>query len=350
MSSDSAIQQLPESPADAAARWFALRRHKPDCVEEQQFADWLKAEPAHRQAYDEVTKSWEIAAVAAADASVVQMRTGALMFRPEREQRDYSRLWGALATALLVLIAFTGAWQMYPGLLGSAGDVAANRDRIVFRTSVGQRAKATLEDGSTVVLNTNSVLEVSYTRTRRDLRLVSGQALFEVAKDAARPFVVAARDRQIVAVGTEFEVLLDGNDVRVALLEGKVRVQPLTSGSETRDGKGRKDEAATVLHPGEQLLVRKTGAVAIKPADVERLISWTTGRVRFDNTPLSEAVTEMNRYSGTPIVIADPAIADMRISGAFRTGQSRSFAEAISEAFPVEAEVKPESIRLRRAS
>jgi transmembrane sensor len=343
MSQESAIPLVPEPPAEAAARWFALRRRKPDCIEEQQFTEWLEADPVNRHAYDQVTRSWEISALASADPTVVQMRTDALMARPPR-QRDYSRLWGALATAALVLIAFTGISFTHPGFLGSAGDVAAaDRDHIVLRTGIGERATATLADGSTVVLNTSSVLEINYSTLRRDVRLVAGQVLFKVAHDAARPFVVAAANHEVVAVGTEFEVRLDGEKVRVALLQGRVRVEPIVGHRDRAD-----EQAVAVMAPGEQLVASSAGMV-VKPANVEELVSWKSGRVRFDNTRLADAVAEMNRYSRTRITI-DPDAADVRITGAFRTGQSYSFAQTIGEAFPVKVEQSGDTIRLRSRS
>jgi len=339
MSQDSAMPLLPESPAEVAARWFALRRRKPDCIEEQQFAQWLEADPANRRAYDEVTRSWEIAALASADPTVVEMRTDALRARP-REQRDHSRLWGALATAALVLIAFTGISLTHPSFMGSVGDTAASRDHIVLRTGIGERATASLADGSTVVLNTNSILEINYSTLRRDVRLVAGQVLFKVAHDTARPFVVAAANHQVVAVGTEFEVRLDGGKVRVALLQGRVRVEPIGGHRDAAT-----DESAAVMAPGEQL-VASTDGMIVNRANVEDLVSWESGRVRFDNMRLADAVAEMNRYSRTRIMIADPAAADIRITGAFRTGQSYSFAQTIGEAFPVEVQQSGDTIRL----
>lgn len=330
---------IPETPAEAASRWFALRRRKPDCIEEQQFTEWLEADPANRRAYDEVTRSWEISALAATDPTVVTMRTQALMVRPPK-QRDFSRLWGALATFALMLIVFTGISLSYPGLIGSARDIAARRDQITLRTGIGERATATLDDGSTVVLNTNSILEINYTRLRRDVRLVAGQVLFKVAHEAARPFVVAAANHEVVAVGTEFEVRLEGQNVRVALLQGRVRVAPITA--------GRRAPAAAevaVMTPGEQLVASPAGML-VNRTNVGELVSWQSGRVRFDNMRLAEAVAEMNRYSRTRIVIDDPAAADIRITGAFRTGQSYSFAQTIGEAFPIEVEQNGDVIRL----
>jgi transmembrane sensor len=339
MRDDPAMQLAPESAAEAAARWFALHRRTPDCIETQQFTDWLEADPANRRAYEEVSRSWEMAELAAADPTVVKMRTEALMTRP-RERRDNSRLWGALATAALVLIAFTGISLTHPSFMEGAGGNAADRDHIVLRTGVGERATASLEDGSTVVLNTNSILEINYSQLRRDVRLVAGQVLFRVAHDTARPFVVAAAKHEVVAVGTEFEVRLDGEKVRVALLQGRVRVEPIATHHSSAG-----DERVAVMTPGEQLVASSAGVV-VNRANVHELVSWQSGRVRFDNERLADAVEEMNRYSRTRIVIDDAAAADVRITGAFRTGQSYSFAQAVGEAFPIKVEQSGDTIRL----
>jgi transmembrane sensor len=333
----------PETPAEAAARWFALRRRNPDCIEDKQFADWLQADPANRRAYDEVSRSWEISALAAMDPTVVTMRSEALMTRPPK-QRDYSRLWGAFATAALVLVVFTGISVTHPEFIGKAGDAVAGHEQIVLRTGVGERATATLEDGSTVVLNTNSILEINYTRLRRDVRLAAGQALFKVAHDTARPFVVAAANHEVVAVGTEFEVRLDGEKVRVALLQGRVRVEPIKA-----RGSPSREEGVAFMAPGEQLVASSAG-LEVKPANVRELVSWQSGRVRFNNTRLADAVAEMNRYSRTKILVDDQSAGDIRITGAFRTGQSYSFAQTVSEAFPVQVEQHGETIRLHSRS
>jgi transmembrane sensor len=331
-----------ETPVEAAARWFALRRRSPDRFEEEQFAEWLEADPANRRAYDDVSGSWEVSALAASDPTIVTMRNEALMARPPR-QRDFSRVWGALATVALVLVVLTGISVTYPGFIGKAGDAVAGREQFVLRTGVGERATATLDDGSTVVLNTNSVLEINYTRLRRDVRLAAGQVLFKVAHDTARPFVVAAANHEVVAVGTEFEVRLDGEKVRVALLQGRVRVEPIKARGSSRDGN------VAFMVPGQQLVASAAG-LEMKPANVRELVSWESGRVRFDNTRLADAVAEMNRYSRTRILIDDADTGEIRITGAFRTGQSYSFAQTVSEAFPVAAEQHGETIRLRSRS
>lgn len=337
------VRLVDDGAADAAAEWFALRRRKADASEEKQFSEWLEASPANRKAYDEVTRSWEISALAAADTNVIAMRSEALMLRPS-EPREYSRLWGAAATIAFFLLVLSGVYVSDPGFIKHF-EQPAEVDHMVLRTGIGQQATATLEDGSLVTLNTNTVLEVNYSKLRRDIRLVGGQALFKVAHNVARPFVVAAANREVVAVGTEFEVRLDGQKVRVALLEGRVRVQPI----QTRRNEDSAEPIA-VLSPGEQLVANTSGDVVVKSAKVDELVSWQTGRVRFDDMPLADAVAEMNRYNHTPIVITDPAAAKLRISGSFRAGQSWPFAEAVGDAFGLKADAGQDAIRIHRVA
>lgn len=341
MSGATVVQLVTETPAEIAARWFALRRRKADSIEEQQFTDWLEADPANRRAYDEVTRSWEFSGLAAADPTVVAMRSNALMLRPKK-QREFTRLWGALATAATVLLAVTGVYVADPGFVHGTAS-SADKNHMVFHTAIGQQATATLEDGTVVTLNTDSTLEVDYSALRRDVRLIAGQALFKVVHNAARPFIVTAGNRRVIDVGTEFEVQLQDRKVSVALLEGSVRVEPVAATQREHE-----PEPVAILAPGEQLVAGDEGDVVVKPADVQELVSWKSGRIRFDDTPLADAVAEMNRYNHTPIVLTDPSLSGIRISGSFRAGQSWPFAEAVSEAFSLKADVNGDSIRLRR--
>jgi transmembrane sensor len=131
--------------------------------------------------------------------------------------------------------------------------------------------------------------------------------------------------------------------IRVALLEGWVTVRPVPSS--TAGGKGG---SPVILNPGQLLFADKhTGRATIQSSDVAGLLSWREGRVRFEETPLADAVAEMNRYTATPIRITDPRIAGLRISGAFRVGQSGSFVSSITAVFPVRATSTPSGVELR---
>src|SRR5262249_28526063 len=145
----------------------------------------------------------------------------------------------------------------------------------------------------------------------RTVSLKRGQAFFEVMKGDKRPFVVHAGDRRVVAKGTSFDVRLDSGAVEVTLVEGRVTVdQPALPGAR-RATAGQPSE----LQPGEKLVAKIGGSASIAPANVESTTGWISGKHVFQDVKLGDALTEINRYTDKPIVIMDPRIADIHISG-----------------------------------
>ena len=204
-------------------------------------------------------------------------------------------------------------------------------DRI-YTTAVGERLVVTLPDGSQVTLDTRSQLRVAWSKRERNVKLVRGQALFEVAKDRTRPFVVEARNQRLVAVGTAFDVRVEGRQMKVTMVEGTVRVEPATA---TLDGRTTSPSPVRMLTAGEQLVVNAQSEDYIHRTNPDRATSWQRGQLIFDDTRLEDAVGELNRYSQTQIVLADPTLADLRLSGAFATGRPNVFVEAVTSYFAV---------------
>jgi transmembrane sensor len=157
---------------------------------------------------------------------------------------------------------------------------------------------------------------------RRSLRLVSGRAFFDVRHEAARPFIVNAMNVETVDIGTRFEVGLKGTDVRVILLDGRVAVTPHGA-------------ARTVLSPGEQLVARDGAAPVVSRTAGDEALSWQTGFAAFDNDTLSEAAALLNRYPGDEILVRDPRVAAMRISGNFKIGDAERFGRTLEQIYPV---------------
>jgi len=203
-----------------------------------------------------------------------------------------------------------------------------------YRTEVGQRRDLQLPDGSVIALNTASTVLVHYTDRKRNVQLLRGQALFEVAADAERPFVVTAGDRRITAVGTAFDVRVDASGLRVSMVEGRVKVDPIQGEGLDRfiPLLGRKRLVA-----GEQLVADARHEVTVSVTDVAREVSWRDGRLIFRHDTLAEAVAEINRYSQTQLVVEDPRAAGLRISGVFSTHRPENFVSALSAYYPVEA-------------
>lgn len=324
---------------DAAAGWLArLRSGAVTAKEREAFVAWREADPAHRAAFEAVERAWSATGEAAGHEAVRAMRAAALASSSRR------RKWipMGVAAAVLVVVGIAAAWVAYrtsfmmPGSPLAQLVAGANPDRPpFFSTAVGERSTVALDDGSTIVLNTQTRVRVDYGAAERAVILLKGQALFEVAKDPQRPFVVRAGDRRIRALGTAFDVRLNEDEVRVTLLEGRVAVEEALV---TRpDQPARRPPRRSELTAGQQLVATTAGADQVLAADVERVTSWREGRLIFENELLNEAVAEVNRYSDRKIMLTDPSLNDLRVSGVFRTGSPTSFVGALSDYFPIEA-------------
>lgn len=319
-------------PRDAAARWAARRQlGLMSEREEARFVRWL-ADPAHAEAWREVQLPLETAGDLAAFPSVQAMREAALAMQPDRRAIGARWIgWGMIAACLAAALLWAPA--LVPG--GPAPPQVAAAGILREATRFGERREVPLPDGSRIVLNTASVVEIAYGPREREIRLVDGQALFRVARDGHRPFVVTAGDRRIVATGTEFDVRLDDQGTAtVTLIEGHVNVMPVKP-----EGLARLFPAMTreSLAPGQQLKVSPAGDVRVVAADIERATSWTEGQLVFRDDPLTQAVGELNRYSAVRLVIEDPRVAELRVSGVFGTGRSENFVAALTSYYPVEA-------------
>lgn len=313
-------------PQAEADRWVARRvlgLSSPD--EDLALSQWLET-GENRAAFRESEAAYLNAGAYESDEGVEDLRAEVRATRaPSR-----GRLAGvvlAVAASLLVVAGVWGGAERFAAptrAVQSAQMVQTKR----YETAIGERRRVILDDGSVVTLNTGSVLEVAFTAARRDLRLLDGQALFEVAHDRNWPFVVTAGDRRIQAVGTVFDVRLDGAAVKVVLVDGKVRIDRLKRPPLERILPGLADDE---LQAGEQLLAHLGEREArVMAADLQREESWRTGRVVFRDDTLAVAAAELNRYSSQHIVVSDPAVSALRISGVFSLDRPENFAAAVA--------------------
>jgi transmembrane sensor len=177
-----------------------------------------------------------------------------------------------------------------------------------YSTGIGEQRTIQLLDGSTVELNARSKVQVRLTDRRRDVELIEGQALFSVAKDKQRPFVVRAGDAQVRAVGTEFDVYKKQAGTVVTVVEGRV---------ETYSGVDGADAAAIMLSAGEQLTVLKHAVTKPTRADTAAATAWVHKRLIFEETPLNEVAEEFNRDNRRPLAIDDAELQTLKISGVY---------------------------------
>ena len=305
---------------DEAARWL-MRRDEPDWSPADQAAldAWLQGSMANKAAFWRLEHGWSAAGRLAATA---------------HSGRETGKPWRRLATLALaasLLLAFAlGLVVLRPAA------VTHDRDMQRFATRVGERQAVALADGSRVELNTGTRLRAALAAGTRELWLDEGEAFFDVAHDARRPFVVHAGPRTITVLGTKFAVRLDRGRVQVAVSEGRVRIdQPATAGRSTSITRGD-----LAVADGSSLLVAENSV-----ARVENNLSWRRGMLTFDQSSLGDAAAEFNRYNRRHVVV-DPGAAGIRIGGTFEASNVEAFGRLLRDAYGLDVEITPDEIRI----
>lgn len=316
---------------EEAAEWFVeFSTGDADRTAKQAFDEWLRKSPEHVRVYLELLPLWEDAALpspgerASADELIAWARKSEniVPWSGTREAEELGEISGgtsrnagrprgsgpllnralAASVALAVVVGGSVFWSLAGGE--------------TYATGIGEQRVIKLDDGSTVELNTGSRIRVHFSEHRRDLDLVAGQAMFHVAKDPRRPFIVASNDTRIRAVGTEFDVYRRESDTTVTVLEGQVAVLDSTAGGD------RGDLAATPLSAGEQITVEMRMAAATSPplpkrTNVAAATAWTQHRLVFDSTPLTMVAEEFNRYNTRHVIVEGKGLSEFHISGSF---------------------------------
>jgi len=318
-----------------AAAWIA-RLHGPNRTPEVDagFRQWIAEDPAHAEAFELLTDTWE--------------KSSRLRRRPWEQPAIRSvstsrRTFNRTVFATLAAMAIGASVFVYKSYSG------------VVSTDVGEQRTSRLEDGTRVYLNTDTRVAVHYDRHTRSVSLERGEAMFEVAEHADRPFIVVAGDRRIKALGTSFIVRRDAQLLEVTLVQGKVTVSPSNdarpditqpAADERVGGSGSGRADAFTLSPGERLTLAGNGPPVLDRPAIERISAWQHGQVSLDNTPLAEAVAEMNRYSDIQIVVDGATGAAIRVSGIFRAGDSDDFAQAIAKSYGLRVQLQGRRIIL----
>jgi transmembrane sensor len=223
---------------------------------------------------------------------------------------------GGAAVAMLAVLVCLAAGVIVPGMVGPVAGMFAD-----YATGIGERRTVSLPDGTLVHLNTASALSVNYSPTRREVHLDAGEALFEVAKNPARPFVVLAQNGQARAVGTVYDVQLTDDTVRVGVREGIVAVS-------TRQG------ATTPVNvtAGQRVSYNGAGQVSNIVADgLDTQTAWLRGKLIFNRQPLSLVINEIQRYRKGRIILANQHLADLKVSGVFDLNDLDDLLKSIDE-------------------
>lgn len=285
--------------SEAAAVWFVeFRAGDVDAAGRRVFDNWIRSSPEHLRAYLELAAVWEesaslgglhsedLIAFARQEGNVVSLD---LVSPPPRRKAAAPRWLLAAGLALFVLSA--------------AVMLLWHSDRNpVYATTARERRVLRLEDGSSVELNSRSRIQVRFSPQQREVELLEGQALFQVAKDSHRPFVVSSDELRVRAVGTQFDVNRKTTGTTVTVVEGRVAV------------------STQLLSAGDQLTVSdQTSRREPQHASAAAATAWTQGQLVLDSQTLAEVIEEFNRYSPRHLVVEDRASPPLRLSGVFAT-------------------------------
>jgi transmembrane sensor len=375
---------------DEASTWFVdARAGDLDDASRREFDRWLRRSPEHLSAYLEIAAIWNegsgldpahrwdvdtlmaqaredsgnvvpLPASAAAPglaesvprSEPVTSRTQSPLL--ERENNSHpaplgrGRGWApqrrkriALAASVAALTALGAVWIWFALFSG------------VYSTAIGEQRSIELADGSTVEMNSKSRIRVHYAKNERAVDLLEGQALFHVAKDRARPFIVRADGTRVRAVGTEFDVYEKKSGTLVTVVEGEVAVLAPTIADTQRQPQGSAalDELPVVtisVSAGEQLMVTSKLARKADQANVAAATAWTERRIVFESATLAEVAEEFNRYNERQLVIDDRGLYDFHISGVFSSTDPESLIRFLRERPGVTVSEEGSEIRISK--
>lgn len=322
---------------EEASDWLLeFRTEEPDTSARRRFQGWLGRSPEHVQAYLELSGIWEtVSAQPQADAVDIEALIERARSRPSivplsgtpPDNRASSpkivRSTGTDHNRSSLVFRRRGLFAMAATLLLTILGVGIylHTQRNVYTTAIGEQRSILLSDGSTIDLNAKSRIRVQLTQHERHIDLLQGQALFRVAHDKTRPFIVTANGTHVRAVGTEFDINQRKHGLIVTVLEGTVAVLEREPADARAPALERED---ILLSAGQQITVAavapgSAGTHPLKPqrADVQTATGWTQRRLIFESTPLADVAEEFNRNNARPLVIEGKGLEDFHVSGAF---------------------------------
>ena len=309
---------------EQAAAWL-MRISSADCTidDREQFDAWLNASEFHRASYWRLEAAWiEAARLAALRPTKPEGNTSGLFSKPA--------FFRTIAATLIICVG--AAAGLYLDLKSSTQ---------TYATAVGGYRVLTLPDGSSIELNTDTAVKVADDRSQRTVWLDKGEAFFRIKHDAARPFVVIVGDQAVTDLGTEFTIRRISSRVEVALLEGRAQFETIGHHAPFQSAELSRGEVA-VAHNGMI-------SVARKPiANLSNGLGWRNGLLIFDETTLTDAALEFNRYNAGQIIIGNSSIARLRVNGTFPIHARREFADVATAIFGLRVETRGDETIISR--
>jgi transmembrane sensor len=296
--------------AEAAA--WVVRLHGPQRSPEIEagFREWLAGDPEHARQFERVTDVWDAGA---------RVPVNGLPRVRAAWRAPAARGWAVAAACALACLGV--AWFARGSL----------RPGTAYSSRIGELRVVQLKDGSAISLDSDSAIRVAYSDTERRVQLDRGQAYFDVKANPGWPFVVVAGRHQITDMGTVFVVRYDPALTVVTLVKGRIAVSSRFQGTGSADSAG-----AHVLAAGQRLTFAGDGPPKLDQPRLDEVTAWQRGEVMLDDTPLTRAVAELNRYDTDSLVIGNPQVARLRVSGIYHTGNNREFALLLDRLYGIQ--------------
>jgi len=332
------------TPDEQAAEWLVRRDRGLTPAEQDDFFQWLAADPHHGDALARQQATWrELDLLSDWRPEHAPEPNPALLAPPRRAARRPFR-WlvpVALASAAAVVTVF-----FFRDARSHSPMVA---ERIAVAIGYEQRR---LDDGSLLELNRGASVVVAYTAAERRVLLLTGEARFTVAKNPTRPFIVSAAGVETRAIGTAFNVRLAAGSVEVLVTEGRVQVAPSapTPAPLPMLGVGEKLTVPLENNRGRNSAPAALVPVAVGAEEIARALAWQPRLLQFSSAPLAEVVAEFNRHNTLQLALADPALAAFPVTTSFRSDNAEGFVRLLELTAGVQAERRGDTISLRLAN
>jgi len=351
-STDFGLPQSTDPVAQSAAEWVARRDRGLTAEEVRAFAEWLDANPRHSVEFERIANTWKrldaVGAVPGLPAAADWLEVRA------RARRKRRRTWAAAAGVAAAIVAAFGLWR-FARPHGPAGP--KNGDYIVLASTARH---VTMPDGSMAELNGDSRIEMDFTPAERLVKLVHGEAHFSVAKNPARPFIVSAGPIAVRAVGTAFDVRNAADSIEVLVTEGHVLLQEPahTAGKQPLPEEPLDPvSAGRPLGAGERAVVRASAAGPVKvsvelpsKSEIDQTLAWEGTQLAFDRTPLGQVVAAFNHFNSRQLVLADPKVRSLTLSGVFRADNLDAFINLLRASVDVVADPQDDGRILLRTA
>ncbi|MBL4853315.1 MAG: FecR domain-containing protein [Robiginitomaculum sp.] len=322
-----------------AAEW--IMRLQEDNITEARIADfkqWRSQSNRHKKTFEELSRFWggldfveQLADYGQNDAAIEPVQQD----RAARRMKYFKRVAvGALAATILVMVgipSYKFATRIEPGFAAT------------YQTAIGEQETINLPDGSQIILNTNSVVSVAFSKENRKIFLSKGEAFFEVESDKSKPFSVNTDKGIVTAIGTAFSVRLTDNKLDVLVTEGRVTLKstPLKPTSDILIPNKPKDVLPVLEVSAGQAAVLGGGVESVSivlPPALEKQVDWQDGELSFKGETLGEVINDISRYTDLTIEIAGEDLRAQRIVAYYKVGDVERLFEALNVMANIEVE------------